>query len=265
MHINVEDVQGKEIAPGVIERILMEYGQGDPEGMVSARHYTLIEGGTVVFEEPMTEFQHYIISGSAGGRGGIINSDTAIFQPAGTHDPVMQAKGLRRHSFTHAGEGELRIFTVSYKVPRPAYRWAKSRTRHLFQVPSPHQTSIGYTQIFTEEEHAIMGSLRMHAVDIQTHPPFQHKGGIDARGQYVGHRNPAEIMFFLRGVGKAMAEGVLYDVRPGSYLYTSEGTLHGIWNPNNNILEYICMELIQQDKSWTERGYQGETNMPPWT
>ena len=260
MHVNVEDIKGKEIAPGVIERVLMTADQGDDEGMCSAYHYTLTDGGEFVIENEMTEYQHYIISGRTT-RG---TADTAIFAPAGTHDPVNQAKGLRVQRFKHVGEGETRIFVVAFQVPRPAFRWAKSRTRHLFQVLSPHQTSIGYSQIFTEEEHAIMGALRFHAVDIQTHPPGQHKGRFDAKGELQGHRNPAEIMFFLRGTGKAMAEGVTYDVRPGSYLYTREGTLHGIWNPTDDILEYVCMELIEHDKTWTERGYQGETNRPAW-
>ena len=261
MHINVDDIPGKEIAPGVVERVLMRPEEGDDAGMISAYHYTLTDGGTLNIEQEMTEYQHYIISG----RTTRAPADTSMFSPAGSHDPVNQAIGFRRQRFTHAGEGEARIFTVAYKVPRPAFRWAKSRSKHLFQVLSPHQTGIGYTQIFTEEEHAIMGALRFHAVDIQTHPPGQHKGGFDKEGGYRGHRNPEEIMFFLRGTGKAMAEGVLYDVHPGSYLYTREGTLHGIWNPTDDILEYICMECIEHDKCWTEKGYHGQVRPAPWT
>ncbi|MCK5347473.1 MAG: cupin domain-containing protein [Candidatus Heimdallarchaeota archaeon] len=261
MHRNIDDVAGIEISPGVFERVLMSKEEGDTEKMCSAHHYTLFDGGELVIENPMTEYQHYLISGRTTSG----TADTAIFAPAGSHYPQNQAKGLRVHRLKHVGEGETRIFTVAHQVPRPAFRWAKSRTRHLFQVPSTHQTSISATQIFTEEEHAIMGALRFHAIDIQTHPPGQHKGTINEKGEYIGHRNPAEIMYFLRGTGKAMAEGVMYDVRPGSYLYTREGTLHGIWNTTNDILEYICMELIEHDKSWTERGYQGETNRPVWT
>ena len=260
MHVNVEDVTGREIAPGVVERVLMGWEEGDPEGMCSARHYTLSEGGTLVIEEPMTEFQHYIISG----RTTRAPADTTIFSPAGHHDPLKQAIGLRPQGFTHAGEGETRIFTVAYRVPRPAFRWAKSRSRHLYETPWVNRSNIVASQLFTEEEHAVMGALRMHAVDIQTHPPGQHKGTVDEDGNLRGHRNPAEIMFFLRGTGKAMAEGVVYDVRPGSFLYTREGTEHGIWNTNDDILEYICLEMIEHDKSWTERGYQGQTNPTPW-
>ena len=260
MHVNVEDVPGKEIAPGVIERGLMGWDEGDPEGVCSAYHYTISDGGTLVIEEPMTEFQHYIVSGRTN-RG---SADTTIFSPAGSHDPLMQARGMRVQMFTHAGEGETRIFTVAHRVPRPAFRWAKSRARHLYQSPWTNRDNILHTQIITEEEHAIMGALRYHAVDVQTHTPGQHKGSVDGDGNFTGHRNPAEIMFFLRGTGKAMAEGVLYDVRPGSFLYTREGAEHGIFNTTGNMLEYICMEMIQHDMSWTERGYQGQTNPTPW-
>jgi mannose-6-phosphate isomerase-like protein (cupin superfamily) len=261
MHINIEDIPGVEISPGVIERVLMSKDEGDTEKMCSTHHYTLFDGGELIIKKPMTEYQHYIISGRTTSG----TADTAIFSPAGSHYPKDQTKGLRVQKLKHVGEGETRIFTVAHQVPRPAFRWAKSRTRHLFQVPSTHATSIGATQIFTEEEHAIMGALRFHAIDIQTHPPGQHKGTINEKGEYIGHRNPAEIMYFLRGTGKAMAEGVIYDVKPGSFLYTREGILHGIWNTTNDILEYICLELIEHDKSWTERGYQGETNRPTWT
>jgi mannose-6-phosphate isomerase-like protein (cupin superfamily) len=260
MHVNVEDIPGNEIATGVIERVLMRWDEGNNEEMCSARHYTLSDGGTLTLEEPMTEFQHYIISG----RTKKAPADTTIFSPAGHHDPLMQTKGLRPQQFTNAGEGETLIFTVAHRVARPAFRWAKSRTRHLYKTPWVNRSNIVASQIFTEEEHAIMGALRMHALDIQTHPPNQHKGNIDKGGIFRGHRNPTEIMFFLRGTGKAMAEGIVYDVKPGSFLFTREGMEHGIWNTTNNILEYICLEMIEHDKSWTERGYQGQTNPVPW-
>jgi mannose-6-phosphate isomerase-like protein (cupin superfamily) len=260
MHVNVKEIPGVEIAPGVVERVLMRKDEGEPEGMCSAHHYTLTEGGTLSIRKPMTEFQHYIITG----RTTTASADTAIFSPAGHHDPMMQVKGLRPQTFTHSGEGETRLFTVAYHVPRPAFRWAKSRSRHLYSSPWVSPRGIVHTQVFIEEEHAIMGSLRFHALDIQSHPPYQHKGGIDADGGLVGHRNPAEIMFFLRGTGKAMADGVVYDVEPGSFLYSREGYEHGIWNTTDDILEYICLEMISQDKSWTERGYQGETEPVPW-
>ena len=88
MHINVEDVPGEEIAPGVVERVIMRPEEGVPPGF-GARHYTLTDGGTVVFDEPMTEFQHYIVSGHVVGA----HQDTAIFVPAGNHNKAQQLLG----------------------------------------------------------------------------------------------------------------------------------------------------------------------------
>lgn len=52
---------------------------------------TPLQGGTLVIEEPMTEFKHYVISG----RTTRAPADTTIFSPAGHHDPLKQAMGLR--------------------------------------------------------------------------------------------------------------------------------------------------------------------------
>lgn len=260
MHVNVENVPGKEIAPGITERVLIDWSEGDADGTVCVRHYTLTDGATLVIEEPMTEFQHYIISG----RTTSATADTTIFSPAGHHYPRNQVRGFNPQRFTHAGEGETRIVTVMRRVPRPAFRWAKTRSRHLMATPWTKRSDIVASQLITEEEHAAAGALRMHAVDVQTHPPGQHKGSVDADGNLVGHRNPDEVMFFLRGTGKAMADGVVYDVKPGSCLYSAVGTEHGIWNTTEDILEYIALEMIEHDKSWTERGYQGQKSPAPW-
>lgn len=104
MHVNVSDVEGKEIAPGVVERVLVRPDQSVPPGF-SARHYVLTNGGRVVFDEPMTEFQHYIISGCVVGAHG----DTAVFMPAGNHNKAQQIQGKCIHGFTHTGEGEARL------------------------------------------------------------------------------------------------------------------------------------------------------------
>lgn len=254
MHVNISDVEGKEIAPGVVERVLVRPDQSVPPGF-SARHYVLTNGGRVVFDEPMTEFQHYIISGCVVGAHG----DTAVFMPAGNHNKAQQIQGKCIHGFTHTGEGEVRIISLSHRVPRPAFRWAKSRRRNLFQIPSPHAERWGATQIFTEEEHAIMGALRMHGIDVQTHPAGFH---------HHEHRNPEgrlhEVLYFLRGTGEAIADGVTYQVSPGSFCYSGmrrgkRGGVHGIYNPTDDILEYFVMEITEQDKSWTGRGFVGES------
>ena len=254
MHINVEDVPGEEIAPGVVERVLMRPEEGVPPGF-GARHYTLTDGGTVVFDEPMTEFQHYIISGHVVGA----HQDTAIFVPAGNHSKAQQLLGKSIHRFRQCGEGETRIISLSHRVPSTAFRPAKSTSVYLFEITSPHAERWGATQLFREEEHAIMGALRMHGIDVQTHP---------GRFHHPKHRNPegrlSEVMYFLRGTGEAIAEGERKPVRPGTFLYSGmrrgeHGGVHGIYNPTDDILQYFVVEIIEQDKSWTGRGFHTES------
>ena len=246
MHVNVNDIKGKEIAPGVIERVLLKENQSKPGGL-SAKHYVLTKGGQVTFEEPLTEYQHYIVQGCAtqgGPSGDLLHQDSALFVPC--NSPWPDSKNIRRHVLGHAGEGEVRILTLAYKVPRPAFRWAKSRSNNLYKVPQYHSSRnvVGYTQLFTEEQHAVMGALRMHGVDIQTNPT-----GVPL----PEHRNPEEVMYVLRGKGVAVSEGEPYDVQPGSFLYTPEGEIHGI-RETKETLQYIVVEFIEQDKMWTERG-----------
>lgn len=254
VHVHIDDVPGKEIAPGVVKRVLLRPDQSFPPGF-SARHYVLNNGGKLVFNEPMTEHQHYIISGHVVGA----HQDTAVFVPAGDHDKASQLQGKRIHSFTHWGEGEARIITLSHRVPRPAFRWAKSRRINLYEIPSPHAERWGATQLFREEEHAIMGALRMHGIDVQTHPAGYH---------HPAHRNPegrlGECLYFLRGTGEAIADGVRKPVRAGSFCYSGmrrgeKGGIHGIYNTTDDILQYFVVEIIEQDMSWTGRGFHGES------
>lgn len=245
MHVNVNDISGTEIAPGVIERVLLKPEQSKPGGL-GVRHYVLSKGGEVVFNEPLTEYQHYIVQGCAkmnGHNGDLLHQDSAWFLPCNKRWEDSEA--VKKHSFCHGGEGKVRILTVSYKLPRPAMRWAKSRTNNLYKVPQHHssRSMVGYTQLFKEEEHAVMGALRMHGVDIQTNTT-----GITLHD----HRNPEEIMYFLRGRGTGVAEGVEHDVRAGSLLYTPEGDIHGIRKVDDT-LQYVVIEFIEHDKMWAER------------
>jgi hypothetical protein len=266
MYAHIDEVKEKVIAPGVVERVLMDPVNDIRPGF-GARHYTLTNGGILSFEENMTEFQHYIISGCVLSYRRLIHQDTAVFMAAGSHGPGQnQRLGLNKHSLTHAGEGESRIITFSHKVPRPAFRWAKSRSRNLFEVPSPHQDYEGYTQPITEEEHAVMGALRFHGVDIQTHPAGEmHGGRIDPdTGEWIGSRHNAECLYFLRGHGESMEEGNIHKVSPGSFLFSRDFRPHGIRNTTDDILQYIVMELIEHDKSWTGRLYQGDISPQEW-
>lgn len=238
MHSSIKNVEGKEISPGVIERELLSRDQTTPGGL--AVHHYVLTSGEVEFGEPNVEYQHYIISGCGRMGGKLVHGETAIFVPGNQRWGTPQ-----KHRIAHAGEGELRIVTASYKTSRKNFRWAKTRSRNLYQT-TPSISNIINQQLFSEEEHAIMGALRMHAIDIQTHPPLSHN---------PVHKNPEEVMYILRGTGEAVSGENRYQVEPGSLIYAKEGDDHGIYNTNERLpLQYFVLEFIEHDRSWTERG-----------
>lgn len=238
MHVNIEDVPGVEVSPGVTERILLHPEQTD-SGMLKVTHHVLT-GGEVLFKEQGVEYQHYIIAGCAEMGGSLLHSETGIFVPG-----VSRFGAPHVHGFKHAGESELRILTSIFKIPRANFRWAKTRVRNLAE----REASVGgmqAQQLFTEEEHALMGSLRMHSVDVQTHAPGVELGV---------HRNPEEFGYFLRGTGEAFSGDGWDKVRPGSLVYTAEGVPHAIKNTCKvHPLQYVAYEFTNQDESWTEMG-----------
>ena len=240
MHVNIIDVEGKELAPRVVERVLLRPEQTD-SGDLTVKHHTLTEG-EIVFVEEGVEYQHYIISGCALMRGSILHGDTGIFVPGSSRfgEP-------HKHGFTHVGEGELRILTVVYKTPRPNFRWAKIRIKNLNQVEGSFGGMVAQ-QIFTEEEHALMGALRMHSLDVQTHAP----------GVVLPiHRNPEEFAYILRGTGEVLSGDDWEKVRPGSLVFTEEGVQHAVKNTSEDYpLQYIAFEFTRQDESWKEMGSQ---------
>ena len=241
MHINIDEIKGKKISPEVVERVLLREDQSTPGGL-SVVHHTLT-GGEVVFGQQGAEFQHYIVSGCGRMGGKFVHSETAIFVPGSSRwgDP-------HKHRIAHDGEGELRVVTAIYKTDRPNFRWAKTRSRNLYQA-WPSVSAITNQQLITEEEHAIMGALKMHALDIQTHAPLTGN---------PEHKNPEEVMYVLRGNGEAICGENHYQVKPGSFIYSKEGEIHGIYNRDEKRpLQYFVLEFIEHDKMWTERGYRG--------
>lgn len=108
----------------------------------------------------------------------------------------------------------------------------------------------------------------MHAIDIQTHPGGYGRGKIDPKtGKKIGGRNPEEILYCLRGFEEFMGGlkgGDVSDAKPGSFGYVTEGSLHGIGHSTSDVFQYVCMEFIEHDKSWTERGYQGDVSPADW-
>lgn len=239
MHVNIKDVPGKEITPGVIERVLLRSDQSTPGGLEVKHH--ILRSGEIIFDEQSVEYQHYIVSGCGRMGGRFVHGETTIFVPGNS-----RFGEKHRHVIAHAGENELRIVTASYKLPRLNFRWAKTRSKNLYQVPISIG-NINNQQLITEEEHAVMGALRMHALDVQTHPPLMVN---------PEHKNPEEIMYILRGGGQAVCGDEKYVVEPGSLIYSREGDIHGIYNTSDKLpLQYFVLEFIEHDKMWTERGY----------
>ena len=240
MHANIKDVYCKNIARGIDERVLLRRDQSTPGGL-EVKHHILSEG-EVVFDEQSVEYQHYIVSGCARMGGRFVHGETTIFVPGNS-----RFGEKHRHVISHAGESELRIVTASYKTPRLNFRWAKTRSRNLYQAPISIG-NINNQQLITEEEHAVMGALRMHALDVQTHPPLMVN---------PEHKNPEEIMYILRGEGRAVCGEQSYMVSPGSLVYSREGDIHGIYNTSDSLpLQYFVLEFIEHDKMWIERGYK---------
>ena len=243
MHINVKDTSGKEVAPGVVEKNLLK--REGSLGEINVKHYTLSKGGVIEYGSPLTEYQHYVVQGCAAMNapdGGLLHQDSAWFVPCNS---PWGDEALRGHSLYHVGEGEVKILSVSYKGDRPAFRWAKSRSRNIHQVPQLHSAGrlLNYVQIFKEEDHAVMGALRMHGIDVQTNPP-----GVGL----PEHRNPEEILYVLRGKGVAVSEGESHSICSGSLVYTPEGAVHGIRDVEKT-LEYLVIEFIDHAAMWTER------------
>ena len=240
MHKNIKDVTSEEISSGVHKKELLSSAKSSPGGL-SVNHYVLTKG-EVVFDEPNVEYQHYIISGCSRRGGSYVHGETAIFVPANQRFDTPP-----RHRISHAGEGELRFITAAYKLPRPNFRWAKTRSRNLYHAPISISNIVNQ-QIFTEEEHAVMGALRMHAIDVQTHAPL---------AKNPEHKNPEEVMYVLRGTGIAITGEERYNVSPGSLIYSQEGEIHGMYNTSDKLpLQYFVLEFIKHDKMWTDRGYK---------
>ncbi|MHA1973512.1 MAG: hypothetical protein ACTSW1_10990 [Candidatus Hodarchaeales archaeon] len=228
--INIEDVPGESISKGVIKRVLLKpenTGRG-PTGELTVTHYIISDGGTLILDRPKVEYQDFIISGSALLGGSYIHANSTIFVPTD-----------RIHSYTQAGETELRIISTTYSTTKPSHRWAKVRRGLLGDSTDK--------QLMTEEYHALIGAQRFHALDIQTYEKEEHT-------------NPEETAYFLRGTGEVLAGTIWHKVKPGSLVYSEEGEIHAIKNTteNSNPFQYYVMEYAEQEKMWSQRSYVKE-------
>ena len=227
--VNIDEVTAEEIAPGVIKRILLrpeQNGRGPP-GDLTVTHYTLKDGGTLILNEPNVEYQDFIISGTALFGRRYLHANTTIFVPSG-----------KEHRYLHAGENDLRIISHTYTVPHPSHRWCKTRMSQLnFPMTSE--------QLMTEEFHGVVGAHRFHALDIQDH-------------NVPEHTNPEETAYFMCGTGEMRSGDNWYKVRPGSLVYVEEGDTHEIRKTGEKPIHYFVMEYVEQDKMWSNRGFQAE-------
>jgi len=243
MFRHIDDTKPVETSKGIFERVLLA-PEDTKHHNLTVKHFTLTNGATVSFPDQDREYQHYVVSGCALMGGAYLHSESAMFVP-GNKSP---------HKISQAGETELRLMTHIYKAPKPYFRWAKARTFHLYNAQyTSLRPAVISQQLITEEQHAVSGAYRMHAIDVQTNAPMNELGT---------HTNPEETMYFLRGEGEVLSEGQRKKVRPGSFVYTPLDVEHNIYNTSQTIpLQYFVLEYIEHDKAWAERGY----NSPPLT
>jgi mannose-6-phosphate isomerase-like protein (cupin superfamily) len=235
MYVNIQNVPSEKICEGVLRRTLLNFH--DTKGRLSVVHHTLSEG-EVRFVGSKVEYQHYIISGCCLYKNKYFHGDTAIFVPGTT-----RFEEVSTHHIEHAGEGELRILTATYQMQNSNFRWAKPRVKNLAETSSSI-TGMVANQLFTEEEHAIMGARRMHSIDVQTHSPSV---------LLPIHKNPEEFGYILRGNAEVTSGLEKYSVGPGSLVYTPEGEPHSILNTSATLpLQYVAFEFTEQDKSLSE-------------
>ena len=61
----------------------------------------------------------------------------------------------------------------------------------------------------------------------------------------------------MRGNAEMLIGDKKYELRPGSLAYIEKEETHAITNTSENPMHYFVIEYIEQDKMWSERGYQG--------
>ena len=148
MLVRLNDLTQEIPSEGVYRRTLLKVE--NPKGRLTVLHHTLTEGD-MTFEGREKEYQHYLISGCCLYRGRYIHGDSAIFVPASSRFGETPL-----HRIRHAGEGELRILTAIYEQGKSSFRWAKAKTRNLYETTTSY-SGMTANKLFTEEEHAVMG------------------------------------------------------------------------------------------------------------
>jgi mannose-6-phosphate isomerase-like protein (cupin superfamily) len=226
--INVDEVKGKEIARGVVERVLFhpeQTGKGPP-GKLSVKHYTLTKGATINLREPGAERLDFIIGGAiliprGGARDRYWFSNTAILVPLD-----------KSSTYIHGGEIETRIVSHSYTVPdpSPSKKYLHSHVQELADYWAENQGVPGHLRIGT-----------MHRIGGDS---FQIK-------DRILHTNPEETAYFMRGQGRMQSGDKVYNVRPGTIVYTEDCEEHEIVRDKDSPpMNYIIIEYHHDNGSY---------------
>ena len=242
MHVIATEVPARARA-GVTSRTLLK-PENSQSGAVKVSHITLQLGSEIVFDEPMTEYLHYIIKGCIGFGGldgDLLPSNTAIFIQCAKTGPEPYTS---KHTIAQTGESETRLLTVACKVSKPAFSWARRLDRNLYHIPQYHSGKqvTGQTTVLREEELIVRGSSRIHCVKVQS------QGTGTTIPPYSG---PEEIMYLLSSEGELDSDGEKVETRPGSFIYTPEGKMHSINNKHERFpMQYVLVELVDHEKIW---------------
>jgi mannose-6-phosphate isomerase-like protein (cupin superfamily) len=235
--IHIDEVEGEEIAPGVIERVLFrpeQTGRGPP-GQLSVKHYTLSKRAKLTLQVAEAERLDFIISGAlliprGGARDRYYFSNTAILAPLGTSG-----------TYIHGGETEARLVSFAYTVPDPS-----PTKRYMSKHVAPLADYWGESQ-------GVPGYLRIGSMHRIGGDSFQIK-------DRVLHTNPEETAYFLRGWGKMQAGDKVYDVQPGSLVYAEDGEEHEIMKDDESPPQnYIIIEYHHDNGGYA--GYPKKTSL----
>lgn len=243
MHVIATDVDPINANQGVATRTLLK-PENSQSGVLSVSHITLQPGSEIVFDEPMTEYMHYVIQGCIGFGGldgDLLPSNTAIFIPCAKTGPEPYTA---KHTIAQTGESETRLLTVACKVSKPAFSWSRRIDRNLYHIPQYHSGKqvTGQTKVLSEEELLVLGSSRIHCLKVQS----------QATGTSIPpYSGPEKIMYQLSSEGELDADGKKVKTRPGSFIYTPEGEMHGINNTHDRFpMQYVLVEFVDHEETW---------------
>ncbi|MBQ03220.1 hypothetical protein CL673_00695 [Candidatus Bathyarchaeota archaeon] len=241
MHVIATEVNPINTKQGVEIRTLLKH-ENSQSGVLSVSHITLQPGSEIVFNDPMTEYMHYVIQGCIGFgglSGDLLPSNTAIFIPCtktGT-EPY-----IAKHTIAQTGEAETRLLTVACKVSKPAFSWSRRLDRNLYHIPQYHSGKqiTGQTKVLNEQELIGLGASRIHCVKVQS----------QATGTEIPpYCGPERIMYQLSSTGELDSDGDKVRTRPGSFIYTPEGEMHSVNNTHEKFpMQYVLVEFVDHEQ-----------------